>query len=300
MKYTIDRVLAQLRYLADRAGIFVTDSSAGLRVLAVIALVAAGAVVYQVVDVTTQPTQPYSVHNFKVHPRTVAQPDPTASTTQPATQSSPPQADPGGQVVVPAQTLLATLSHNTQSYSSPTTKQPLATVPATWHGAQSVLPVITQSGQFYQVRLAQRPNGSTAWVKASDVKITQTPYFIVVDLFTTKLTFYKAGSQIGVYPAGVGTYADPTPTGNYFGAFDAAPEGPGYGPFIMATSAHSDVIQDWSSSGDAMIAIHGPLGSDRAIGSTGAHITHGCIRLHESDQVQLRIVPTGTPVVVIA
>jgi hypothetical protein len=53
---------------------------------------------------------------------------------------------------------------------------------------------------------------------------------------------------------------------------------------------------DWENSGDALIALHGPLGSDSQIGTTGAPVSHGCIRLHESDLEQLRPVPVGSPI----
>lgn len=52
-------------------------------------------------------------------------------------------------------------------------------------------------------------------------------------------------------------------------------------------------------SGDAMVAIHGPLSGDAAIGSTGARISHGCIRLHEADLLRLRDVPAGSPVTIL-
>jgi len=38
---------------------------------------------------------------------------------------------------------------------------------------------------------------------------------------------------------------------------------------VIVTSAHSNTITDWDNSGDAMIAIHGPLGADAEIGTTG-------------------------------
>jgi len=97
-------------------------------------------------------------------------------------------------------------------------------------------------------------------------------------------------------PAGIGTTRDPTPTGNFFVAFFAAPPSSGYGAFVIVTSGHSNAISDFEESGDAVVAIHGPLGADRAIGTTGAQVSHGCVRLHESDLVQLRQVPAGSPV----
>jgi L,D-transpeptidase catalytic domain len=83
---------------------------------------------------------------------------------------------------------------------------------------------------------------------------------------------------------GVGTPDDPTPAGEFFVAFDEPPPEPGvgYGPFVLVTSAHSPSIADWEGSGDAVIGIHGPLGMDAAIGTEGARISHGCVRLHLS------------------
>jgi lipoprotein-anchoring transpeptidase ErfK/SrfK len=71
---------------------------------------------------------------------------------------------------------------------------------------------------------------------------------------------------------------------------------------VLVTSAHSNAITDWDASGDAIIAIHGPITSydDAAIGTTGAAISHGCIRLHDSDLAQLSIIPAGTPLDIIS
>ena len=68
----------------------------------------------------------------------------------------------------------------------------------------------------------------------------------------------------------------------------------------MVTSAHSNTITDCESSGDAMVAIHGSLGSDQQIGTTGAAVSHGCVRLHEADLLQLRPVPVGSPIDIVA
>jgi lipoprotein-anchoring transpeptidase ErfK/SrfK len=174
------------------------------------------------------------------------------------------------------------------------------TVPATWHSAPSTLPVIAQQPGWLEVRLAQRPNGSTAWVQDADVTLALTPYRIVIDLATTHLTLYLSGQPILSAPVGVGVPAYPTPTGQYFVAFLATPPNPGYGAFVMVTSAHSNTITDWDRSGDAIVAIHGPLGSDRQIATTGASVSHGCVRLHESDLVQLRPVPVGSPIDIVA
>jgi lipoprotein-anchoring transpeptidase ErfK/SrfK len=217
--------------------------------------------------------------------------------------SAPPTPSPKGPAVGgPARlaadtTLLATLRGATPGYPSPG-RAPAGRVPGTWYGAHSTLPVVATRPGWVQVRLARRPNGSKAWIPASDVQLSTTPYRIVINLATTHLTLYKDDRKVFSTPAGVGTRTDPTPTGQYFVAFLEAPpkSSPGYGAFIMVTSAHSDAIGNWEGSGDAVIGIHGPLGSDQEIGTTGARISHGCIRLHEADLLQLRDVPPGTPI----
>ena len=110
---------------------------------------------------------------------------------------------------------------------------------------------------------------------------------------------YKEGHLLMNAPAGVGTVQDPTPTGNFFVVLFASPPSAAWGPFVMVTSGHSNAISDYEESGDAIVAIHGPLGADAAIGTTGARISHGCVRLHDADLAQLRIVPVGSLVQII-
>lgn len=151
---------------------------------------------------------------------------------------------------------------------------------------------------WVKVRLAQRPNGSQAWIPAAAVTLSTTRYRIAVDLSTTRLTLYAGRRRVFSAPAGVGAVTDPTPAGHYFVAFAEPPPqpNPGYGPFILVTSAHSSNINDWGRSGDAVIGIHGALGADGLIGTTGARISHGCIRLHTPALRRLRDVPPGTPI----
>ncbi len=200
---------------------------------------------------------------------------------------------------IPAETLVATIrpagAPGSRTPGGPSTQE----VTGHWWEAPSILPVIDQEPGWVEVRLAQRPNGSVAWVPSGDLTLATDPYYIVVDLNTTHLQLYKAGRQVGSYPAGVGVPVAPTPTGQFFVALFAEAPSPAYGPFVMVTSAHSNTISDWEESGDAITAIHGPLGSDAAIGTTGARVSHGCIRLHDIDLAHLRDVPAGTPVLIV-
>jgi lipoprotein-anchoring transpeptidase ErfK/SrfK len=193
--------------------------------------------------------------------------------------------------------MIATTKGTVAKYRSPGAR-PDGVIPATWYGGVSALAVIAEQPGWLQVRLATRPNESTAWVRTTDVAVTSTPYRIVINLASAHLELLRQGRVIMDAPAGVGTPADPTPTGQYFVALFEQPPSAGYGPFVMVTSAHSDTITDWEQSGDALIAIHGPLGADTAIGTTGAAVSHGCVRLHLADQAQLRQVPAGTPITI--
>jgi hypothetical protein len=117
---------------------------------------------------------------------------------------------------------------------------------------------------------------------------------------TRHLVLFRENKVVLDAPAGVGTMTDPTPLGHFFLAFFAKAPSPQWGAFVLVTSAHSDAISDWEESGDAIVAIHGPLGEDAAIGTAGAQISHGCIRLHDDDLAKLRKVPDGTPIDVTA
>jgi lipoprotein-anchoring transpeptidase ErfK/SrfK len=212
-----------------------------------------------------------------------------------------PAARPVSEPAVPESTELATVLETAPRYATPG-RLGAGAVPASWYQRPSVLPVIAAKPGWVEVRLAQRPDGSTAWLPASDVRLSTTPYEIVVDLATTKLSLFDGGRLVFSAPAGVGTTDDPTPTGQYFVAFDEPPPqpNPGYGPFIIVTSDHSRAISDWEGSGDAAIGIHGPLGEDSEIGTSGAKISHGCIRLHDQALEQLTEVPPGTPIDVVS
>ncbi|HWF17469.1 MAG TPA: L,D-transpeptidase [Acidimicrobiales bacterium] len=237
-------------------------------------------------------------------PRAAPRPHHAAHRTKAAVSSTPTtvataSANPFS---VPASTLVATTNSDIPGYTLAGASTPSMTVPGSWYGYPSILPVITALPGWLEVRLAQRPNGSTIWVHQSDVTISNTPYAIVVDLATMHLLVYDAGTQVFDFPAGVGAPDDPTPTGQYFMPMLYPSPGPGYGPFVLVTSDHSDTITDWENSGDAIIGIHGPITSydDSLIGTTGAAISHGCIRLHDADLAQLAGIPAGTPIDVVS
>jgi lipoprotein-anchoring transpeptidase ErfK/SrfK len=212
----------------------------------------------------------------------------TTSTSSTTTPPKPPE---------PAATVVATL-HGAAPASARPGAAPVSQVPASWYGSPSVLPVLSSTPGWVEVREAQRPNESTAWVPASDVTLSIDPYFLVVSLATEHLRLFFHGYPVLDVPVGVGLPATPTVTGIFFIAMKARAPSPGYGPFVLVTSAHSNTFTDWEGAGDAIIAIHGPIDAtaDRLIGTTGARVSNGCIRLHVADLARLAGVPAGTPV----
>src|ERR1700734_3000041 len=120
-----------------------------------------------------------------------------------------PVARPGSEPAVPESTELATVLATAPKYAVPG-RLGAGAVPASWYQRPSVLPVIAAKPGWVEVRLAQRPDESTAWLPAGDVRLSTTPYEIVVDLATTKLSLFDAGRLVFSAPAGVGTTDDPT------------------------------------------------------------------------------------------
>lgn len=201
--------------------------------------------------------------------------------------------------MVPTWTWLAHLEHSTKGFPSANSFSSDRTVPGAWYGYPSILPVIDSTSNRLRVRLAQRPDESVSWISRNAAVLTHTQYAILVDISQHWLYVFKDGIQQESYPVGTGAPGTPTPTGEYFLAFHAPPNGPGYGSVMLETSAHSRVIEHFEGGNDAIIAIHGPIDSqsDREIGDHGAAISNGCIRMHDWDLNQVRHVPNGTPII---
>ena len=169
-----------------------------------------------------------------------------------------------------------------------------------WYGFAQTMPVVAEQPGWYQVRMPERPNGLTAWVRAQDVTLSSTPYRIELNVTTTRVTVYKDGYFAVDMPGVFGKASTPTPLGNYYVAVVERDVPGGYGPIVLDLSAHSEAIQSWQGSGDAIIALHGPFGSQDTIRNGGGHLSNGCIRLLTEDQLKLEVIPVGTPVDIVA
>lgn len=162
------------------------------------------------------------------------------------------------------------------------------------YGAPLTFLVVENAGDWLRVLLPSRPNGSQGWVPASQVRLENNPYRIVIQLSTRVMCLYNGSSvSIATY-VGVGTRSTPTPTGLYFvqSVLDTGNPGGAYGPYALGTSAFSDVLNQFGS-GDGQIGIHGT----NQPGALGTAVSHGCVRVRNDIITTIaHTVPLGTPI----
>jgi lipoprotein-anchoring transpeptidase ErfK/SrfK len=161
-------------------------------------------------------------------------------------------------------------------------------------GSAQTLGVVRKRGAWLAVVSTTRPNGSLAWVRARDVRVTQTRVSLRLDLSRRLLVLRKGDRVVRRMTVGVGRPGSPTPTGR-FAITDKLPGaryGPYYGCCILALSAHQTHLPPGWTGGNR-IAIHGT----NASWSIGAASSAGCPHASDADlRVLMRRVPLGTPV----
>ncbi len=151
---------------------------------------------------------------------------------------------------------------------------------------------------WLQVLLPVRPNGSTGWVRASDVSVGPVAFRVSVELGAHRITVFDHLSVLYQGPVAVGTQATPTPTGHYFIRVLIKAPNPHtvYGPYAYGLSSHSDALSTFGGA-DAEIGIHG--NDDASV--LGDDATHGCIRMDNTEITKLAgMLPLGTPVDILA
>jgi lipoprotein-anchoring transpeptidase ErfK/SrfK len=161
-------------------------------------------------------------------------------------------------------------------------------------GAPLVFVVREERPAWLEVSLPVRPNGSTGWVRRSDMKLTQHRFRIVVELAAHRITVYQGGTIVDVEPVGLGTRDTPTPGGSYYTKELLRPPNPNgpYGPFAYGLSGFSNVLTDFAG-GDGVIGIHGT--NDPSL--LGHDVSHGCIRMSNAGITKLvSVLPLGVPV----
>ena len=163
-------------------------------------------------------------------------------------------------------------------------------------GERTVLPVVGAKAGWLHVRLPGRPNGHTGWISSQATAPRTTPWRLVVDTSTRRVTVYRRGRAIRVFKGIVGKPSTPTPHGKFFveESIRLRPTDVG-APFALALSARSNVFQEFDG-GPGQIGLHG---LDNVGGVLGTAASHGCVRLADSAMRWLvgRIGP-GVPVTI--
>ncbi len=174
-------------------------------------------------------------------------------------------------------------------------------------GERTVLPVLAQATDaagvsWLEVRLPGRAlrakaTPPTGWINAVHTVRSATAWHIVVDLYSRRVVAYRNGRPLASFGAVIGKPSTPTPVGEYFVEENVLlRRGDVGGPFALATSARSNVLQEFDG-GPGQIALHG---RDAVGGQIGSAVSHGCIRLADPAIAWLaaRITP-GVPVTIV-
>ncbi len=192
-------------------------------------------------------------------------------------------------------------------FDAPEAPTPSLTLPNPWHlnddpnepTVPQVLLVEEQRADGWaRVLLPVRPNGSTGWIRTSDVNLVPTRYHITVSLSAHQITVYDGERVVLQEPAAIGKPETPTPPGRYYIRVLLQSVSPGsvYGPYAYGLSAHSDVLTSFSG-GDGEVGIHG--NNDASV--LGQSVSAGCVRMSNDGITRLtQLLPLGTPVDIVA
>jgi lipoprotein-anchoring transpeptidase ErfK/SrfK len=146
---------------------------------------------------------------------------------------------------------------------------------------------------WVRIRLPQRPNNVTGWVRSGTLGPTHLIHTqLVVSRRTLRVTLYKRGKRRFRARVGIGAPRTPTPAGSFWIREKFHVRGnPMYGTRAMGTSAYSNVLTDWPGGG--VIGLHGTSEP----GLVPGRPSHGCVRLKNPDIERLyALTPIGTPV----
>ncbi len=185
-------------------------------------------------------------------------------------------------------------------YRAPRTSSPRVTR-LTWYttdGFSSIYLLLrahwdARGREWVKLRIPGRPNGRTGWVERDALgALHLTHLLVVVNRERLQMYLYRRGHQIWSAPVGVGKPGTPTPAGHFWidERFTITDPGSGYYPYAFGTTDYS-TLTDWPGGG--IVGIHGPYYD--APGIPG-YISHGCIRLHVTDDFWLAAhLGLGTP-----
>ena len=148
---------------------------------------------------------------------------------------------------------------------------------------------------WYRVSVPGRPNGRTGWIPAAAASVAPVDRWLVVYRGSRKFELYVNGKLRRTGPIAVGARGMETPLGLFYVQSRFVPSKyPILGAFAFETSGYSK-LSDWPGGG--VVGVHG-TNTPWLIGQA---VSHGCVRLRNSDVLALRnLVRVGTPVKIVA
>jgi hypothetical protein len=155
------------------------------------------------------------------------------------------------------------------------------------------LPVVDRKGGWSRVLLPSRPNGSTAWLRTSQVERRTSPYLVRVHVGSKTLELLHEGEVVGTWDVAVGKPETPTPTGRTFLMGSITDAQQSYSPVILPLGTHSETLDTYGG-GPGTVAIH--TWPDETVFGTAA--SHGCIRVPAEALDHMTRVPLGTLVLI--
>lgn len=147
-------------------------------------------------------------------------------------------------------------------------------------------------GEWLKVHIPVRPNGTTGYVRTSEVDLSSTKYRVELHLGERLLRAFNGPDKIVETKVVIGSPFTPTPTGTFY-ITDIVPQtSPSYAPFALATNGYSEIMDQFDT-GVPVVALHGTNHPEQV----GEARSNGCIRVpNELIQQMADTLPQGTPV----
>jgi hypothetical protein len=147
---------------------------------------------------------------------------------------------------------------------------------------------------WLEVLLPIRPNGSTGWIRVTDVALSRNPYWIELAVEDFRLTIYRRDAPVLSTTVAIGNGETPTPIGDFYLIELLQPPDPTgiYGPYAYGLSGFSDTLDSFNG-GPGIIGIHGTNEPELL----GSNVSHGCVRVdNEVISLMASFMPLGTPI----
>jgi lipoprotein-anchoring transpeptidase ErfK/SrfK len=232
-------------------------------------------------------------------PTDTPSPGPTASAVPVAPGPAPsPLGPPPPGAPVPSSSTIAYLNGpaTVQVYGAPDPGRPSMSLPGRNNIDQpAAFLVLDQQPGWFHVLLPVKPNGSTGWLKESDVQVTSTNHYLRVTVSQFRVDHYVNGAWQGGSRVAVGKPATPTPTGLFYILASQKVDSAPYTPGIFALSGFAP--QPIPGFLGATLGLHG--WTDPSV--IGTRASNGCVRLATRDMDPLlHGLILGTPVDIVA